>query len=97
MIRLALSPFRHLGGKIQRKPVRPTFRPLVNKLEDRITPDGGLINPPPPDGIDGDTETVPGISPQAAAAHRPIVSLSAYAAGIGGADRGQAPARALLS
>ena len=74
MIRLALSPFRHFGGKRLRKPVRPTFRPLVNKLEDRITPDGGVINPPPADGIDGDTETPPGITPQAAAAHRPLMA-----------------------
>src|SRR5262249_39237627 len=81
---LTLSLFRNLGGKTLRKPVRPTFRPLLSKLEDRITPSGGLINPPPADGIDGDTETVPGITPQAAAAHRPRVSLSAYAGGIGG-------------
>jgi hypothetical protein len=85
MVRLALSPFRHLSGKTLRKVVRPTFRPMLNKLEDRITPDGGLINPPPADGIDGDSEPTPGISPQAAAAHRPLLSLSAYAADTGGA------------
>jgi len=85
MIRLTSSPFRHLSGKNLRKTARPTFRPLLNKLEDRITPDGGLINPPPADGIDGDSETVPGISPQAAAAHRPLMSLSAFAADAGGA------------
>jgi hypothetical protein len=82
---LTLSLFRNLMGKTVRKPMRPTFRPLLNKLEDRITPDGGLINPPPADGIDGDTETLPGINPQAAANRHMLLSLSAFAADAGGA------------
>jgi VCBS repeat protein len=85
MTLLALSPFRYFGGKTLRKPVRPRFRPLLNKLEDRITPDGGLINPPPADGIDGDTETLPGINPQAAANQHMVMSLSAFSADAGGA------------
>jgi len=64
---------------------RPTFRPMLDRLEDRITPDGGLINPPPADGIDGDQETTPAISPQAGGGGRLLMSLSAVGADAGGA------------
>jgi len=82
---LTLSLFRHFGGKTRRKSTRPTFRPFLDKLEDRVTPDGGLVNPPPADGIDGDSETLPGITPQAAAQRQPLQSLSAFSANTGGA------------
>src|SRR5438067_1224739 len=80
---LALSRCR--SGRTLRNPARPKFRPQLDRLEDRITPDGGLINPPPADGIDGDSETQPGINPAAAVGGRMLMSLSAVAANTGGA------------
>ncbi|HTK76539.1 MAG TPA: VCBS repeat-containing protein [Gemmataceae bacterium] len=82
---LTLSLFRFLGGKSQRKPVRPTFRPLLNTLEDRLTPAGGLVDPPPADGIGGDDVITPGINPQAVANRHLLMSLSAYSENTGGA------------
>jgi hypothetical protein len=80
-----LTPFRFLGGKSLRNNARPTFRPMLQRLEDKVTPSGGVINPPPPDGIDGDSTTPPPINPQANFANNPLQSLTAIAANAGGA------------